>query len=166
MSARLVSTRYERYERMSSAVGTNVEQFFRAIVGTLEVVERDAIVDGAFEPFTGAAVSVDQQPVNQPTLSGVSLVSALPPPTIATISPNSGTKAGGTAIAIAGTNFRPGMGLFVGGINVPVTIVDATHATAVTPPHDASPDFMADVLLVGADGLQARKPAGFTFTTP
>lgn len=59
MAARLVSAKYERYERMTTAAGTNGEQFFRAVVGTIEMVERDVPVDGAFPDFDGADVTLD-----------------------------------------------------------------------------------------------------------
>lgn len=166
MSARLVATRYERYERMNSAAGSNNEQFFRAIVGTLEVVERDATVVGSFDTFTGASISVGQKTPNQANLADVAMTTALPVPTIDSVTPTSGTKAGGTTLNLVGSNFRPGSTLSIGRITVPVTVIDASHATAVTPPHEANPDYMATLTLTDPEGVSVRKVAGFTFTTP
>jgi|GEM_PF-4242595 len=59
MSVRLVSAKYERYERMQSAQANNAEQFFRAVTGTIELVERDTPVAGAYEPFGGANIAID-----------------------------------------------------------------------------------------------------------
>jgi len=55
-------------------------------------------------------------------------------PTLYTISPSSGPKAGGTAITITGTNFVNITNVTLGGVNVPnFNIVSPTEMTATTP---------------------------------
>jgi formylglycine-generating enzyme required for sulfatase activity len=55
-------------------------------------------------------------------------------PTIATISPNSGPLAGGTAITITGTNLAGTSAVTIGGVAASsVSVVSATTLTAVTP---------------------------------
>jgi len=169
MSSRLVSVRYERYERMASAAGSNAEQFFRAVVGTIEVVEVDRAVVGAFEAFTGANVNVDQESEDGTTIAdGVALATSQKP-TVTLVSPNSGTKAGNTAITITGTLFAPGPTprVFIGGAEcTSVVRVSTTSMTARTPAHDAYPTFMADVVVTNGDGQSGTLSAGYTFTTP
>ena len=166
MSARLGPVRHERYERMTGAAGGNGEQFFRAVVGTIEVVERDVPVGGAFEAFTGANIAVHEKVGDGTTVSDVALAEALPTPTITSITPNSGTKAGGTTITLTGTYFKAPMTLTIGGVATPCTVVSTTAITAVTPAHAAYTTFMADVIATRLDGESVRVPAGFTFTTP
>ncbi len=167
MSARLGPVRYERYERMASAAGNNAEQFFRAIVGTIEVVERDVTVDGAFEAMTGGNIAVHELSGDGTTVDDVAMAEALPPPTITSVTPNSGTKAGGTTVAVVGTHYKAPMTLTVGGIDVPATVVSSTALTAVTPEHAAYTTFMAELVVTRTvDGQSARVPAAFTFLTP
>jgi len=167
MSARLLSVRYERYERMASAAGTNAEQFFRAVVGTIEVVERDVAVTGAFPTFNGINVSIDVAGGDGTVFEDIATLSTVPSPTITTVTPSTGTKVGGTAITVVGTNFKAPMTLTIGGIEVPATVVSAIALTAVTPAHAAYTTFMAEIVATRTvDGQSGSLPAGFTFTTP
>lgn len=160
-SIRLVSAQYKTFEATDAVKG-----YYRAVVGTIEAVERDMPVPDAFEPFDGADVHVNEQAADGTIVTDVALVATHPAPTIATVSPNSGSKDGGTVITITGTNFRGPMELRIGTMLVAVVVVSPTVATAVTPPHSAYPTFMADVTLTAFDGQSVTKPAGFTFTTP
>jgi len=55
-------------------------------------------------------------------------------PTLYSISPPSGTQAGGTAITIHGTNFVNITNVTLGGVNVPsFNVVSPTEMTAITP---------------------------------
>ncbi len=59
-------------------------------------------------------------------------------PTMVSCTPNNGDAAGGTAIAIAGTNFKPGTTFTLGGVAcTSVVITGKTTATAVTGAHAA-----------------------------
>ncbi len=74
-----------------------------------------------------------QQPTTSP--GGFTYV---PAPTIASVTPNEGPVAGGTAVVIAGTNFQPGATVSFGGVAATaVTVKSATEIDATTPPHAA-----------------------------
>ena len=61
-----------------------------------------------------------------------------PAPTVTTISPVSGTTAGGTAVTITGTGFLAGATVTLGGAAATnVTVVSGTSITATTPTHIA-----------------------------
>jgi hypothetical protein len=98
------------------------------------VVVVNATTITATTPTGAGTVSV--QVTNTDTQSG-SLASAftyLPPPTVSSVSPNSGPTAGGTSITITGTNFRAGATVTVGGNPATsVVVVNATRITATTP---------------------------------
>lgn len=81
-------------------------------------------------------------------------------PTIDSISPNSGTTLGGTAITLTGTNFIVGATLKIGGVAATsVVVFSATQITAVTPIGTAG---LQDVLLTTTGGT-ATKTGGFTY---
>ena len=62
----------------------------------------------------------------------------VPRPTIASVSPTSGTSLGGVVITVTGTNFLPGAAVTVGGTPATeVQVVSATQLTARTPAHAA-----------------------------
>jgi uncharacterized repeat protein (TIGR01451 family) len=91
-----------------------------------------------------------------------------PTPTIATVSPPSGTTGGGTTVTISGTGFTSGATVsFVDATGAAaaasVGFVSATQLTAVTPPHAAG---ATDVLVGNSAKRTATKAGGFTFTTP
>src|SRR3989441_2434931 len=88
-----------------------------------------------------------------------------PPPTVSGVSPASGPTAGGTAIAITGTNFAAGATVTVGGtLATGVSVVSATQINATTPAHAAG---VADVI-VTVNGLSsAASPSDvFTYVAP
>jgi hypothetical protein len=84
------------------------------------------------------------------------------PPTITTISPNSGSINGGTAVTITGTNFVAGATLTFGGTAATnVTVVSSTSMTATTPAHAAG----AVNVVVSESSGSATLTNGFTYTT-
>lgn len=85
-------------------------------------------------------------------------------PTVTSITPSSGPSSGGTAISVKGTGFVAGLTLTLGGVPaVGVTVLNATTATAVTPPHAAG----VVAVVAAANGLSSPPLAGgFTFTPP
>ncbi|MGH9509356.1 MAG: beta strand repeat-containing protein, partial [Terriglobales bacterium] len=95
-------------------------------------------------------------------LDGFTFVSNL---TITSVSPSSGTTAGGTSVTINGTGFLSGPTVSFGGVNATsVVFVSATQVTAVTPAHAAGP---VDVRVLNAiSGDSAIRPSGFTYTAP
>jgi hypothetical protein len=84
-----------------------------------------------------------------------------PGPKVTSIAPTSGPAAGGTPVAITGTDFVDGAKVNIGG--VPATAVkwtSKTSATAMTPPHALG---SADVEVVNPDGLKGVLPGGYQY---
>jgi len=108
---------------------------------------------------------------NQPTCStsfhssmiGQMIVNAQanPAPTISSISPNSGPRAGGTSVTISGTNFSSGATVTFGGNAVTnVNVTSGTTITATTPAHNEG---AVDVTVTNSDGQSATFTQGFTY---
>jgi hypothetical protein len=88
---------------------------------------------------------------------------ASPRPTITGISPNSGTRSGGTNVTIAGTSFVPGMRLTIGGSDATnVVVVNATTITARTPPY---PPGSASITVTNTLGQSTTLANGFLYTS-
>lgn len=86
-----------------------------------------------------------------------------PAPTIASVSPNSGSTSGGTQITIKGGNFTAGSTVLVGGnACTNVSVVDSSTITCDTPTGAVGP---VDVAVTTADGT-ATAPAAFTYAVP
>ena len=90
---------------------------------------------------------------------------AVPPPTVTAVSPTSGPTAGGTAIAITGTNFAAGATVSVGGTPATgVSVLSATQLNATTPAHAAGP---ADVVVtIGGQSSVTNPGDRFTYVVP
>jgi hypothetical protein len=85
-------------------------------------------------------------------------------PTLTSVSPTSGSTAGGTTITLTGTNYVSGATVRVGGTAATnVTFVSATQLTARTPAGTAG---ARDVQVTNPDGQSATRTGGFTYTTP
>ncbi|MFL5272071.1 MAG: IPT/TIG domain-containing protein, partial [Anaeromyxobacteraceae bacterium] len=88
------------------------------------------------------------------------------PPTLASLSPTSGTTAGGDAVTLTGTGFVPGVSgstVSFGDAAATVTVNSTTSFTATTPPHVAA---TADVTVTNPDGQVATLAGAFTFNAP
>jgi hypothetical protein len=86
-----------------------------------------------------------------------------PPPTVTSISPNSGTMNGGTAVAITGTGFQAGTTVSLGGTPATgVTVASSTSITATTPAHAAG---AVDVVVSNAEQQSAALANGYTYTS-
>jgi IPT/TIG domain-containing protein len=97
------------------------------------------------------------------TLSNAFTYSATAP-TVSSVSPNTGSTAGGTAITISGANFVAGATATVGGSAATgVTVVNNTTITATTPAHAAGP---ASVVVTNPDTQSATLTNGFTYLLP
>ena len=84
-------------------------------------------------------------------------------PTVASVSPNAGTTAGGTAVTITGANFATGAAVTFGGTAaLSVTVTSATTITASTPAHTAG---AVSVVVTNPDGQSGALANGFTYTT-
>lgn len=104
---------------------------------------------------TSSVVTADHFTYNVPAPSA---------PTVTSISPNSGTTAGGTGITIAGTNFTGATDVTIGGTSVSFTVVNSTTITATTPAHAAA---TVDVRVTNAGGTSPAVVGDhFTYVTP
>jgi hypothetical protein len=89
-----------------------------------------------------------------------------PPPTITSVSPNSGTIAGGTSVTITGTGFQPGVpgttvtfgSVAASGVNV----IGSTQIHAMTPAHDAG---SVDVRVANPDTQSATRVGGYVYVS-
>jgi hypothetical protein len=92
----------------------------------------------------------------------VVIMPMLPPPTLASITPNSGPTTGGTLVTLAGTGFQVDATVTIGSTTATsVTVVTATQITAVTPAGVAG---AVDVVVVNPDSQSASLPGSFTYT--
>ena len=85
-----------------------------------------------------------------------------PFPTVTSVSPNTGSTAGGTSVTITGTNFAPTVTVTFGGVAATnVVVVSATTITARTPPGAAGP---VDVVVTNVGCASGTLPGGFTYS--
>lgn len=85
-------------------------------------------------------------------------------PAIDSITPPTGSSAGGTAVTITGANFDPAIQVTFGGVAAAtVTWQSASQLIATTPPHVPAD---VDVMLTNPDTLSATALNGFRFLAP
>ncbi|MBB5048945.1 hypothetical protein HNR60_003716 [Rhodopseudomonas rhenobacensis] len=95
------------------------------------------------------------------TGTGAGLYTYAGAPTVTSISPNSGSIAGGTTVTITGSNFIGVTGVTFGGIAASsFTVVNPTTITAVVPPHGAGP---VDVAVITSSGSGSSGPGAFVY---
>jgi hypothetical protein len=86
-----------------------------------------------------------------------------PAPTVTSITPNTGTAAGGTSVTIAGTGFVAGATVSLGGTAATaVNVVSSTSITATTPVHTAG---AVNVVVTNSDAQSGTLTNGYTYTT-
>ena len=82
------------------------------------------------------------------------------PPTVSSVSPNSGSTLGGTAVTITGTNFAAGATVTFGGTAATnVVVVNSTTITATTPAGSAG----AVTVMVTVNGQSGSLTNGYTY---
>ena len=82
-------------------------------------------------------------------------------PTVTAVTPNRGPAGGGTAITIAGSNFKPGATVTFGGAAADsVTVVSSSQITCTTPAHYPA---AVDVVVTNPGGATGTLTRGFTF---
>jgi len=92
------------------------------------------------------------------------VIAPLSAPTVGSVSPNSGSAAGGTSVTITGTNFQAGASVLFGGVAaLSVTVSSATQIQAVTPAHAAA---AVDVTVRNPDGQSSMLSSGFVYHNP
>jgi outer membrane protein OmpA-like peptidoglycan-associated protein len=96
--------------------------------------------------------------------SSVNVVPVSGPPTVTSISPTSGTTAGGTSVTITGTNFISGATVTIGGSScTSVVVVSSTSITCITPSGTAGAQ---DVVVATGVSPNATLTGGFTYVAP
>jgi hypothetical protein len=107
-----------------------------------------------------AVVTVTANGQNGSLTNGFTYVA---PPAVMSVSPNTGTTAGGTAVTITGTNFAPGAMVTIGGTAATnVVVASATQITATTPASSAG----AATVTVTVNGQSGSLTNGFTYVVP
>ena len=107
------------------------------------------------------AVVVTNPDAQLVTSVGAYTFTAAAAPTVASVSPSSGTTGGGTAVTITGTGFAAGAGVTLGGIAATgVTVVSATQVTATAPAHAAG---AVAVVVRNADSQSGTLGADYTY---
>ncbi|WP_051235942.1 midcut-by-XrtH protein [Ottowia thiooxydans] len=85
------------------------------------------------------------------------------PPTVAQVSPNSGSTTGGTSVTLTGSGLSAATGVTFDGISATsVNLVDSTTITAITPAHAAG---TVDVTVTTPSGV-APAPQSYTYMLP
>jgi hypothetical protein len=158
---RVTGVKYGGYEPLQE-----IPTYYRAIVGTMSVIERTMPYEQGFDVFNGADVVVDAEDVDGTAVLAVVDDKTLPAPTLASISPASGTKDGGTLVTITGAGFKVGTTPLVsigGALCSNVVVTSTTQITAVTSAHAAYPTYLADVIVTNVDGQQATLADAFSY---
>ncbi len=84
-------------------------------------------------------------------------------PTLVSVTPNTGTLAGGTSVDLAGMNFQPGAAVTFGGTPAVVTSVTPSHIIATTPAHAVG---AVNVTVTNPDTQSSTLVNGFTYVFP
>ncbi len=145
------------------------ELFFPTAIIQVELKEKSDVLVTEFEESNGQTANIDIADPVQDTVDDFIVVKTWPAPSLTSISPTSGTIAGGTTITITGTDFRVGTlpRVWIGGVEATaVNVVSTTSVTCVSPAHDAYTTFAADLEFEAIDGQSDTLSAAFTFTTP
>jgi len=116
---------------------------------------------------THNAGSVDVIVTNSDTQSGTLsagfsyTAASNPAPTVTTVTPNSGSSAGGTTVTIGGTGFLPGTTVTLGGTAATgVTVVSSTSLLVTTPAHSAGP---VNVVVTNGEEQSGALSNGYTY---
>ncbi|MDR3426029.1 IPT/TIG domain-containing protein, partial [Silvimonas sp.] len=137
---------------------------FGGVAATNVVVVSDTSVTATVPAYVSGALLVDVTVSNgaaNATLTGAFTYLAVSP-TLSTISPNTGSIAGGTVATITGAGFIPGTTVTIGGIPATVTAVSATTITLSTPAY-VSGSLVKNVVVTNTAG-SATLTGGFTYT--
>jgi IPT/TIG domain/FG-GAP repeat len=84
------------------------------------------------------------------------------PPTVTSVSPNSGPSTGGTSIRVKGTGFLPGATVEMGSLAATAVIDSEDEISAQT---SAAPPGSYEVVVTDANGVSSNGPS-FTYTAP
>jgi hypothetical protein len=161
-----------RFARYESGIVSNFDDtlVFYALRMSGVVQERAEAVESGFGLYTGTDLEIDVvDPAQRTIIANVVNVAVNVGPTLSTVTANTGSKAGGTTVLLAGTGFVVGTTpavIFGKASATGIVVLSTTSVQCVTPAHDAFPTFAADVVLTNPDGQSAALSAAFTYTTP
>lgn len=115
----------------------------------------------------GAVSITVTNPDGQTATSPNTFTYLAPSPAISSVSPSSGSNAGGTPITITGSNFDSPTAT-IGGLPVTITAATSTTISGTTPagPFDFATSASRDVKVTNADGRSVTMTNGFTYTLP
>ncbi len=122
-------------------------------------------VDGVAPPgpIGPADVTVSNPDGQSATLTG-GVTYVVPPPSISTLTPNSGAGRGGTSVRITGNGFQVGASVGFGAASSPVaTVLSPTDIDVITP---AGNDGPVNITIVNPDGQSTTLNNGFTYVAP
>jgi hypothetical protein len=112
--------------------GTTTVSFGGTAATSVVVVSATSITATTPAHAAGAVSVVVTNPDGQ--VNGANTAFTYGQPTVTSVTPNTGTLAGGTPVTIAGTNFLSGATVTIGGVAATsVVVVSATSITATTP---------------------------------
>ncbi|MDQ6802633.1 MAG: IPT/TIG domain-containing protein [Acidobacteriota bacterium] len=147
------------------SIGTTTVTFGGA-AATIRAVNSSAIIGTTPAHAPGAVDVVVTTGGQTATASGAFTYVA---PSVTSISPNTGSTAGGTVVNINGTGFQTGATVTIGGIAATdVSVVSSTTITAKTPigPATQQAGQPRDVVVTNPDGTTATLTRGFTYFVP
>lgn len=142
-------------EVVTGAGGVYTAGVAQAWSGTITPTPESGVVQPASRSYVGLSGDLANQDYTW-----------TPPPSVTSVSPDSGIISGGTTVFIEGTNFSasPLPAVTMGGANaLNVTRIDATTLRVVTP---ARAEGYADVTVTNPDGQSATLTAGFRYLLP
>lgn len=85
------------------------------------------------------------------------------PPVLNFVSPTRGSSTGGTKITLGGQNYRPGVKVFLDGIDTKAELVNELTLSLITPPHDIG---LVDIRITNSDGMTTLFPKTFEYIVP
>lgn len=148
----------------------SADLYFPAVTMTLEMRERSEALVSEFGTWAGANVDIVHAETDGTVIDPFIEVDTFPAPTVTSITPDTGTKAGGTNVTVGGTNFVPSTlpTIELGGARLTnVVVVNATTITGTTAAHAVyGASQIVDVEFEADDGQTASLPAAFTYTNP
>ena len=112
----------------------------------------------AHAPGAVEVVVTNPGPFSATLTNGFTYLAA--PPSITTVSPNSGLSTGGTAVTITGTDFVSGATVTFGGTSASVTFVNSTQLDVTTPAHVVG---AVDVVVTNPDAQFDTSVNGYTY---
>lgn len=112
-------------------------------------------------PHPAGAVDVTVRNPDQQSATLPAAFTYVPPPALSSVSPTSGSSAGGTAVTLGGTAFSSGATVTFGGNPATVGAVTATSVDVTTPLHAVG---AVDVVVTNFDGQSSTLQGGYTYT--